>query len=406
MELWDVYDEQGNKLPVPIERGAALPPHCYHQAVHVWLQRPNGDYLIQQRASTKELPLLWASTGGAVLHNEQPLDAAVREVQEELGITLQAEQGELLREERVIHHPTLRRHIFIYRFAIDVKESDWTLQPEEVHAARYASLDEIVAMHRRGEFFCPEEHLSMLRGNVLLEVPPFVLFDFWDTLVYYRFDAVRANTHLLTLADANPRGVTAADLNHLAISMLRDLRKEGNIEIHHYDFQRYLYEALDITMTLAPETWEDHFIDYGYELAPLEGIQDLLRTLDAHGIRYGVLSNTMLHSRSLQRILSKILPKFKFEFVLASSEYIFKKPHPRFFDVAIHRAQLAPSDMLYVGDTFDTDVVGANAVGMPVVWLNHKHKPRAEALHQPYTLAVSYQDLLARFVFRKEEEIQ
>jgi putative hydrolase of the HAD superfamily len=371
--------------------------------VHVWLQRPNGDYLIQQRAATKELPLLWASTGGAVLHNEQPLEAAIREVQEELGISLRAEQGELLREERVVLHPTLRRHLFIYRFAIDVLETELKLQPEEVQAARYASLDEIVTMHQQGEFFCPQEHLSMLRGNVLVEVPPLVLFDFWDTLVYYQFDATRANTYLLTLAEANPRGVTATDLNQLAVSLLRDLRKEGNIEIHHYDFQHYLYEALGVQMSLPPEAWEDAFLDHGYELCPVEGIQPLLRNFDEHGIRYGVLSTTMLHSRSLKRILSKILPEFKFEFVLASSEYIFKKPHPRFFDVALHRSKLAPRDILYVGDTFDTDVVGANAVGMSVVWLNHKHKPRLEALHQSYTLAYSYDELRSRLVFRKEE---
>jgi isopentenyldiphosphate isomerase len=60
----------------------------FHRAVHIMIERPSGYWVLQQRASTKDLdPFLWTSScSGHVDAGESYLDAAVRECMEELSI--------------------------------------------------------------------------------------------------------------------------------------------------------------------------------------------------------------------------------------------------------------------------------------------------------------------------------
>lgn len=97
MELWDLYDENRRILGRDHIRGDAIPADCYHLVVHVWIRNSKGEYLISQRsASRKSFPLMWECTGGSVLKGEDSLNAAVREVKEEIGLDLLPVEGKLL----------------------------------------------------------------------------------------------------------------------------------------------------------------------------------------------------------------------------------------------------------------------------------------------------------------------
>lgn len=62
----------------------------YHNTVHIWLYTKKGDILLAQRSATKSIcPLLWdVSVAGHVDAGETLEDAAVREVQEEISLTI------------------------------------------------------------------------------------------------------------------------------------------------------------------------------------------------------------------------------------------------------------------------------------------------------------------------------
>lgn len=56
-------------------------------------------------------------------------------------------------------------------------------------------------------------------------------------------------------------------------------------------------------------------------------------------------------------------------FVLASSDYIFKKPHCLMFGIALQKAGVTADKVWYCGDSIDADVYGAKNVGMfPVLY--------------------------------------
>lgn len=97
MELWDLYDADRNRIGRDHVRGEEIPAGCYHLVVHAWIRNSRGEYLISQRSeSRKSFPLKWECVGGSVLKGEDSLTAAVREIKEEVGLDMPADEGKLL----------------------------------------------------------------------------------------------------------------------------------------------------------------------------------------------------------------------------------------------------------------------------------------------------------------------
>lgn len=73
-----------------------------------------------------------------------------------------------------------------------------------------------------------------------------------------------------------------------------------------------------------------------------------------------------------------------------SDELGVAKPDPRIFLYACRKKNARPEQTLFVGDSYDIDVVGARAAGMPVVWLNRRGRPMpAEVERDPLIWVIS-----------------
>jgi len=87
VETCDIVDELGNRTGRIVTRGTDLAPGEFYPVVHVWIRDELNKYLIQQRAfHLTSSPGVWAVTVGYVLAGEDSISAAIREVEEELGI--------------------------------------------------------------------------------------------------------------------------------------------------------------------------------------------------------------------------------------------------------------------------------------------------------------------------------
>lgn len=49
VEIWDLYDAQGEKTGKTMIRGEAIPVGFYHIGVHIWPMNDKGELLIQRR---------------------------------------------------------------------------------------------------------------------------------------------------------------------------------------------------------------------------------------------------------------------------------------------------------------------------------------------------------------------
>ena len=97
MELWDLYNERRELTGRSQIRGEAVPDGYYHLVVHIWIRNRKGEYLISQRSADRPThPLKWECVGGSVLKGEDSLRGALREVKEEVGISLPRDEGKLV----------------------------------------------------------------------------------------------------------------------------------------------------------------------------------------------------------------------------------------------------------------------------------------------------------------------
>lgn len=97
MELWDLYNERRELTGRDHIRGEEIPQGYYHLVVHIWIRNSKGEYLISQRSADRPaFPLMWECVGGSVIKGEDSLAGALRETQEEVGLTLSPEDGKLV----------------------------------------------------------------------------------------------------------------------------------------------------------------------------------------------------------------------------------------------------------------------------------------------------------------------
>jgi len=96
----------------------------------------------------------------------------------------------------------------------------------------------------------------------------------------------------------------------------------------------------------------------------LPGALETLHELHSRGFQLGAVTDG---NADVFRI-----PELRglFDFAVTAGQVGCAKPDPRIFQKAIDLAGCPASQMLYIGDNFEKDVVGSSAVGMRAVWVN------------------------------------
>lgn len=123
------------------------------------------------------------------------------------------------------------------------------------------------------------------------------------------------------------------------------------------------------------------------------GTVEALQELRDRGYRLGVISNS---DGRMEALLESVELRSYFDFVIDSQVVGFEKPDPRIFRLGCERAGAAPDQVIYVGDIYEIDVVGARAVGMrtylidPLDRWHHLDCERIAGVHElPARLAVA-----------------
>jgi putative hydrolase of the HAD superfamily len=63
------------------------------------------------------------------------------------------------------------------------------------------------------------------------------------------------------------------------------------------------------------------------------------------------------------------------DFILVSEEFGVPKPEPEIFREALRLAGVMPDEAVFVGDSAEFDMAGAQAAGIPTVWVNRHQRP-------------------------------
>lgn len=104
-----------------------------------------------------------------------------------------------------------------------------------------------------------------------------------------------------------------------------------------------------------------------------DGVRQLLSDLRAAGYGLGLLTNG-LSDAQWEKIRSlRMEPQF--DAVVVAGDVGFFKPDPRAFVALLERLSAAASRTLFVGDSYEMDVVGAHAAGLAVAWIRPEGTP-------------------------------
>ncbi len=89
MDVFDILTENGAKTGKTKERNAVHRDGDWHGSVHIWVIQ-KGNVLLQKRSASKDsFPLCYdIACTGHIDAGEEPLEAALRELKEELGLTV------------------------------------------------------------------------------------------------------------------------------------------------------------------------------------------------------------------------------------------------------------------------------------------------------------------------------
>lgn len=206
--------------------------------------------------------------------------------------------------------------------------------------------------------------------------PSMILFDYGQTLIKEQgFDGERGTAAVMQYAVKNKYNLTAKEVQAKADTINKELnrfhpetRHLSQVEVRVEPFEAYLYESMGIQLSISYNQAGEVFWDHAVTYQPTDGIEEFLVFLHERGIRSGVISNISFTGKALTDRINRLLPKNHFEMILASSEYVFRKPNPRIFQLALTKADLKAEDVWYVGDNYECDVLGAKGVGMLPFW--------------------------------------
>lgn len=206
--------------------------------------------------------------------------------------------------------------------------------------------------------------------------PKMILFDYGQTLGNERkFDGVKGTEAVMQYATKNKYGRTAQEVQATADQINEELGRYRPERQHLYQvevptsmFGAYLYESMGIQIDLSPLEYDRIFWNAAAPAVPTEGIEDFLAFLKANNIRTGVISNIAYCATAVEERINTLLPNHNFEFIIATSEYMFRKPNKRIFELALEKSDLQPEDVWYVGDNYNCDVIGARNANLFPIW--------------------------------------
>ncbi|SDB32239.1 Isopentenyldiphosphate isomerase [Flavobacteriaceae bacterium MAR_2010_188] len=151
-ELIDVLTKEGKPTGEAIPKSIIHQQGLYHNTAHIWFYTKKGEILLAQRSYNKAIcPGLWdVSVAGHVDADETVEDAAIREIREELGITITIQDLHKIGtfncfqsyDNGIIDNEF--HNTFLCEFKDDIDKI--IFQKEEVEAVKLVTIDEFATL--------------------------------------------------------------------------------------------------------------------------------------------------------------------------------------------------------------------------------------------------------------------
>lgn len=170
-EIVDLYNDNG-KIIGKVEKNEAHHKGLLHKTIHVWILNKNKELLLQKRCAKKDyFPLYWdVSIGGHIKSGEEPIECAIREAKEELGLSLNKEDFKYLftvKEELTYKDINCKEFADVFLIRKDIKLEDLKYQEDEVENSKFIKLEEFFKICNSKYYFPHTEEYKKLNKYLL-----------------------------------------------------------------------------------------------------------------------------------------------------------------------------------------------------------------------------------------------
>ncbi len=236
--------------------------------------------------------------------------------------------------------------------------------------------------------------------------PKVILFDFYGTLAHINTDEHSIQPWLVVASFLRYRGakISAEELQSLYFNKVQQSLDKSFESYSEVDIVPIFREILTTLKVEASEDWVTTILQLFRSLTINEFrlFSETLEVLDklSKKFRLGLVSDS-------QEVY--ILPELKlvsldcvFESIVISSQYGYRKPDPRLFQQALKQmGHRATDDILYIGDNWERDIVGAINTGIQPVWIQRHTELTDVCQDQTIPVITDLRDLL-RLIEPKE----
>lgn len=203
----------------------------------------------------------------------------------------------------------------------------------------------------------------------------------------FDYDRSEATALERTFADVGQAidGRTVGIYRSINSSLWRNFEM-GRVTPDEIKVQRFehLFQAIGIAGD--PAEFSRAYLRHLAEAADLlDGAEAALQAL--HG-RVGLaLITNGLQAVQRSRLMRSGIVSY-LEAIIISEEVGFSKPHPGIFDIAFRRMnQPAKAEVLMVGDSPSSDILGGNRYGIDTCWFNPTQRPRPDGMVVDYEIS-------------------
>lgn len=220
--------------------------------------------------------------------------------------------------------------------------------------------------------------------------PHVVFFDLGNTLIYF-------DGNWSEVMEKSTKSLWNS-LQESGITLLFDkFSKDFSLRMHNYYHQR----IVDLVEQTSARILGECLAYFGFDKIQNQIIQKALQAMYLESQKYWFLETDTIETLSWIRqqgyklgLISNasdkadvltLLEQFNlthyFEHLIISAEFGLRKPHPDIFHEGLRLFNAQPENCFMVGDRLDMDILGANRVGIPSIWISRRAFEQENTVH-------------------------
>lgn len=147
----DIYDKQRNKIGIKVDRGTRLLDGQFQLAACAVIVTNEKKLIVTQRHPVKQMGGYWEFPGGAVEEGELSSDAAIRELNEEIGLNINKKEMKFI---QTYCYEPFHLLVDVYLAFRNIDKKALTLQESEVSDVDTWLIADI-EKHFQNDYFTP-----------------------------------------------------------------------------------------------------------------------------------------------------------------------------------------------------------------------------------------------------------